>query len=95
LQAIEANRPDLALVDIQLARGASGFEVAAALQALKIPCLFMTGNVPARPRPDLTLGVLAKPFSDDAFFAALDVASKVIAGDEPVPTTLPPELNLY
>lgn len=95
LKAIEEHRPDLALVDIRLARGASGLDVAATLQSRGIACLFMTGNVPVQPRPDLTLGVLAKPFSDNALFGALEVAGKILHGEAPAPTELPPELKLY
>lgn len=95
LGEVERHHPGLALVDIQLARGASGLEVAAELQARGIPCLFMTGNPPDKPRPDLTLGCLAKPFSDAALFGALEVGAKVISGQRPPPTELPPGLTLY
>lgn len=89
------HRPHLALVDIQLARGASGLEVAAELQAAGIPCLFMTGNPPDRPRPDLTIGCLSKPFSDAALMRALELGREIIAGSRPPPTSLPPGLELY
>lgn len=88
-------RPDLALVDIQLARGASGFDVAAELQAIGIACLFMTGNPPDRPRPELTIGCLSKPFSDDALMRALEAGREIIEGTRPPPETLPPGLELY
>lgn len=92
---VRRQRPDLALVDIQLARGASGFDVAAELQALGIPCLFMTGNPPERPRPDLTIGCLSKPFSDEALMRALQIGREILDGLRPPPTRLPPGLELY
>lgn len=87
--------PDVALVDIQLARGSSGLVVAASLQELGIACLFMTGNPPAKPRPDLTLGVLCKPFADDALFRSLEIAEGIVRGNRSRPSKLPPELYLY
>lgn len=95
LAEIEIDWPDLALVDIQLARGASGLEVAAALQERGIPCLFMTGNPPTHPRPDLAVGVLCKPFADGAFVTALKLMSALIEGDVVSSVGLPEEISLY
>jgi len=87
--------PDVALVDIQLARGSSGYDVAAELRSRGVAALFMTGNVPPEPRPDLTLGCLSKPFGDDALFRALEVARALASGDPPPARGLPPELEIY
>ena len=73
-------QPDLALVDLQLARGASGFDVAAELRKRDIPTLFATGNVPKEPRPDLAIGCIPKPYSDDALFTALRAAENIARG---------------
>lgn len=90
-----ANAPDLALVDIQLARGASGLDVATRLQQKGIPCLFMTSNPPALPRPDLALGVICKPFGDEALFQALAISRQILS-DTPVKCNdLPSEFRLY
>lgn len=62
LEIAATQRPDVALVDIQLAHGESGFDVAAELRRQGVTCLFMTGNPPDEPHPDLAIGVLAKPF---------------------------------
>ena len=91
--AAEADRPDLAFVDIQLAQGASGFTVAEELRKLNIVCIFLTGNPPPRPMPELALGCLAKPYSDPALTAAIGVAQAVIEGAKPPPP--PPGLELY
>src|SRR5215212_327585 len=44
--AAEARRPDLALVDLQLANGSSGYAVAARLHDAGITCLFTTAKAP-------------------------------------------------
>lgn len=95
LAAIATERPDFALIDIQLARGASGYDVAAELRRLAIPAMFMTGNPPDMPRPDLTLGCLSKPFSDEALFAAVEIGCAHARGVSPDERPLPRELNLY
>ena len=65
LAATEERRPDLALVDLQLARGSTGFSVAVKLGELGIPCLFTTSNAPAFPMPETTpiAKAIAKIFS--------------------------------
>src|SRR5687767_6341382 len=55
--------PDLALVDLHLARGTTGFSVAVRLQDLDVPSLFVSGKAPGFPMPDLALGCLLKPFT--------------------------------
>src|SRR5919107_3429438 len=62
--AAEAEKPDLALVDIQLAQGTSGLDVAAALRERGVPVLFATGNCPTERGRGLALGCLHKPISD-------------------------------
>src|SRR2546423_452117 len=52
MAGVEANPPELALVDLQLANGSSGFSVAVRLHELGIACLFTTGNAPGFPVPD-------------------------------------------
>ena len=80
LAAIEARKPDLALVDLQLAHGSTGFSVAVRLQELGIPCLFTTGKAPSFPMPDLALGCLVKPFSEDDLVRALKAAEDALRG---------------
>ncbi|CAN5715559.1 hypothetical protein BH09VER1_BH09VER1_56280 [soil metagenome] len=80
IAAADANLPDLAFVDIQLARGASGLDVAAELRKRGIICIFLTGN-PPRPRPDLALGCIPKPYTDEALAGAVAAAKAVIDGE--------------
>ena len=95
LASIEDRRPDLALVDLQLARGSSGFSVAARLAALNIPVLFTSGKAPSFPIPDLALGCLVKPFSEDDLVRTLRAAEDMIRGRAPLRPRRPENLRLY
>jgi DNA-binding response OmpR family regulator len=61
--AAEHYDPDLALVDLHLARGSTGFSAAVRLSDFDVPCLFVSGKAPSFPMPDLALGCLTKPFT--------------------------------
>lgn len=95
LAAIADRRPDLALVDLQLAHGNTGFAVAAKLSDLGIPCLFTTGKAPDFPMPDLALGCLVKPFSEEDLVRALKAAEDIVRGRERVRPSRPDNLRLY
>jgi DNA-binding NarL/FixJ family response regulator len=97
LAAIAAQRPDLALVDLQLANGASGFRVAGKLQDLDIPCLFTTATPPGFPVGDLALGCLSKPFQEADLVRALAEAEDVLRGRARLVRRrrLPEPLQLY
>lgn len=89
----ERTRPQLAFVDIHLAKGSSGLEAASELSKSGTICVFLTGNPPDGPRPDLALGCLPKPFSDKALAATVEIAEAVIDGS-PLPAP-PTGLQLY
>lgn len=95
LAAVERRRPDFALVDLQLARGSTGFSVAAKLVELGIPCLFTSGNAPSFPIPDLALGCLVKPFSEEDLVRALKAAEDLLRGRERLRPSRPDNLRLY
>jgi CheY-like chemotaxis protein len=97
MAAVAANAPELALVDLQLANGSSGFSVAARLHELGIACLFTTGNAPGFPVPDLALGCLTKPFETDDLARALKEAEDILRGRQKVVLRprLPEQLQLY
>jgi len=95
LASVAARRPDLALVDLQLAHGNTGFAVAAKLNDLGIPCLFTTGKPPDFPMPDLALGCLVKPFSEEDLVRALKAAEDIIRGRDRVRPSRPNNLRLY
>lgn len=94
LAAVAEERPDLALVDIQLAQGTSGLEVAAALKAQGVPVLFATGNCPTERGRGLALGCLHKPISDQSLEVAILAADALLHGG-PVPDRLPSALHFY
>lgn len=83
LALAEESRPDIALVDVQLARGTNGFDVAAELRKRNIPTLLATGNAPEAPRPDLAVGCITKPYSDEALFSALRAVECMANGKPP------------
>lgn len=89
----ECTHPQLAFVDIQLAHGASGLDVAAELRKRGVICIFLTGNLPQEPRPDLALGCLPKPFPDNSLEGAIRIAEAVIQGLPP--PTAPIGFGIY
>ena len=95
LAAIEERRPDLALVDLQLARGSTGFSVAAKLNQAGVPSLFTTGKAPSFPMPDLALGCLMKPYSQDDLVRALKTAEDILKGRERLRPSRPENLTIY
>ena len=95
LAAVEERRPDLALVDLQLARGSTGFSVAVKLGERKIPCLFCTSNAPPFQMPELALGCLTKPYTEDDLVRALKAAEDIMRGRERHRPSLPPALQIY
>jgi DNA-binding NarL/FixJ family response regulator len=95
LAAVAAGHPDLALVDLELAHGNTGFAVASKLGDLGIPCLFTSGKAPDFPMPDLALGCLVKPFSEEDLARALKAAEDIIRGRERVRPSRPSNLRLY
>lgn len=95
LAAVAERRPDLALVDLQLARGSTGFAVAARFAELAIPCLFTSAKAPDFPIPDLALGCLVKPFSEEDLVRALKAAEDILRGRERLRPSRPDNLRLY
>jgi DNA-binding LytR/AlgR family response regulator len=95
LEAIKERRPDLALVDLQLARGSTGFSVAAKLNEVGVPSLFATGKAPSFPMPDLALGCLMKPYSEEDLVRALKTAEDILKGRERLRPSHPDNLTIY
>lgn len=95
--AASEERPDLALVDLQLANATSGFSVAAKLHELGILCLFTTGKAPGFPLPDLAIGCLAKPFDEADLARALSEAEDILRGRDKLVRLrrLPDQLEIY
>lgn len=95
LAAVAERRPDLALVDLQLARGSTGFSVAAKLNEMGVACLFTTGKAPSFPMPDLALGCLTKPYTEEDVVRALKAAEDRLRGRERLRPSLPENLRIY
>jgi len=97
VDAAAARRPDLALVDLQLANATSGFSVAAKLHEAGVACLFTTGMAPPFPLPDLALGCLEKPFLEEDLIRTLREAEDILRGRSRLVfrSRLPERLELY
>lgn len=93
--AAEQHRPQLALVDLHLARGSTGFSVAVRLGDFDVPCLFVSGKAPSFPMPDLALGCLMKPFTAEEVHRALALAEDKLRGREALRAKLPRNLMIY
>ena len=93
--AAERHSPHLALVDLQLARGSTGFSVAVRLGDYDVPCLFVSGKAPAFPMPDLALGCLMKPFTAEDVHRSLAMAEDLMRGRETLSPRIPHNLTLY
>jgi DNA-binding response OmpR family regulator len=77
-------RPDLALVDINLAERGEGVRLARALRRAGVPSIFMTGQVAeARENRDAALALLAKPFPVESLDGVVRAAAAVLAGERP------------
>lgn len=95
LEIFDSDAPDLALVDLHLARGSTGFSVAVRLNDAAVPCLFVSGRAPDFAMPDLALGLLLKPFTGDDVHRALALAEDVMRGRETLRPRLPRNLQLF
>ena len=95
LAAVAEHEPDLVLLDLHLARGSTGFSVAARLTDLDVPCLFVSGKAPRFAMPDLALGCLMKPFTAEDVHRSLAMAEDMLRGRETLRPKLPHNLTLY
>ena len=95
IAAAELHDPDIALVDLHLARGSTGFSVAVRLADFRVPCLFVSGKAPSFPMPDLALGCLMKPFTAEDVHRSLGMAEDMLRGRETLRPKIPQNLTLY
>ena len=95
IEAAEHDAPDLALVDLRLARGNTGFSVAVRMGDFNIPCFFITGRAPDFPMPDLAHGCLMKPFTAEDIHRSLAAAEDMMRGRETLRPKMPVNLTLY
>ncbi|HEV2532338.1 response regulator [Phenylobacterium sp.] len=89
-----AERPDLALVDINLTCRGDGVALARGFRRLGIASIFVSGQVlEARENRDAALGLVAKPFCVEHLPAVVRCAAVVLAGGWPA--VIPPALELF
>ena len=95
VEAAERHQPQLALVDLHLARGTTGFSVAVRLSDFEVPCLFVSGKAPSFAMPDLALGCLMKPFTAEDVHRALGLAEDKLRGRKALRSRIPRNLRIY
>ena len=95
IAAAERHQPHLALVDLHLANGSTGFAVAVRLHDLDVPCLFVSGKAPSFAMPDLALGCLMKPFTAEDVHRAIGLAEDRLRGRDALRMRLPRNLHVY
>jgi CheY-like chemotaxis protein len=97
LRLVAERRPDLALVDINLAGADEGVGLARTLKAAHgVRSLFVSGQVnAARSNQDAAIGLLRKPYDPASLAGALPVAAEVLAGGAPPPPAVPRALELF
>jgi len=80
-EAIAAQRPEFAFVDIHLQDGPTGIEVGRDLAAKNIPYVFVSGNIKKIPRDFAgALGAIEKPYTINGMKNALAYISGLIEG---------------
>ena len=95
IAAAEAHNPHLALLDLHLARGTTGFSVAVRLADFDVPVLFVSGKAPSFPMPDLALGCLMKPVTAEDVHRSLAMAEDMLRGRETLRPKPPQNLTIY
>ena len=92
LEVLESEELDLIVSDVTLRGEGDGIDLARAAGAKDVPLLFVTGNCPIEAR-SLSIGCLAKPYSEKALKAALEALDDQLQGKKV--RKLPAGLSLY
>ena len=94
LALARAGKPDLALVNIDLARGDDGVALAGDLRDLGVPVMFISGNADrARGAKAVAIATLPKPYQFGDVVGAVDYLFRHEAGDESRPA--PRQLEMF
>ena len=87
-------RPELALLDVNLADGSNGVDVARALfERWGVLSIFASGRMmEARRARDIALGYIRKPYEAETVLRSVELAREVMGSAEPkaVPRSPPP-----
>ena len=83
LDAAARHRPDIAIMDLRLAHGTSGIDVARQLyEAYGTRCLFISGNIDDNVRSNVAelrpLGFIGKPFLPAEVISAVQAAASAV-----------------
>lgn len=93
LEVVEADVPDMALVDVNLVGGESGIALAEKLREHQIPVLLATGNCPPELASQVAVGCLSKPFASCELLSAVTIIAQLKTGMVTEPP--PPSLRLF
>ena len=95
LKLAQAERPELAFVDISIAGDRDGVAVARTLtEEHGTSCIFLTAQADrAREAKDAALGVISKPYDPRDLLRTVDVVAAIRAGQ--LPSTVPRHLELF
>ncbi len=86
MDVARAEKPDLALVNIQLAGGDDGIELAEQLKAMEIPVLLISGQVSrARSAQTVAVGSMPKPYAAADMVLAVSYLLARLRGDASLP----------
>lgn len=94
LAQARADKPDMALVNIQLEGGDDGIALAHDLKVMGVPTLFISGQVSrARSARTAAVGSLPKPYQISDMLGAVACLIGRLKGDETLPR--PPGLEIF
>ena len=95
MQLAQAEHPDLAFVDINIAGDRDGVDVARLLTSeYGTTCIFLTAQLDrARAAKDVAVGVVTKPYDPHLLLQAVDVTAAIRTGL--IPTMVPQHLELF
>ena len=94
LEIAKAEKPDLALVNIRLARGDDGIELSKHLKGLGIPVLLISGQVSrASSAKTVAIGSMPKPYDPEEMLLAVAYLLARLNGDDTLPK--PHQLEVF
>ncbi|PHK93237.1 response regulator [Pseudoroseomonas rhizosphaerae] len=95
LALCEAERPELALLDINLRDGSSGVELARILRRRwNILSIFVSGQIlEARGARDFALGAIGKPYETRTVLRTIEMVRAMMQGEQP--RSIPAGLELF
>lgn len=87
--------PEIALIDIYLADGASGITLARALHHWRTVVIFLSGGSPLIEERGCGIGHLIKPCFADDLVAAIEIGYAIRSDKEVEPSKIPKNLVLF